>query len=177
MSIEVWITCPSLPEYEASSFGRVRSKPFIGTLHTGAPRWYGGKPTLGYWAERERRYKIVYRGHSYKVHRLICEAFHGPAPADKPNCLHADENSRNNRPDNLSWGTQKENLNAPGFLSAASKAWKGTQKRTLDPSDIDHIKARYARGETLRVIAGDYGVAPCTLSNRMAGRGCARQAA
>jgi hypothetical protein len=30
--------------------------------------------------------------------------------------MHLDENSRNNRPENLAWGTQKENLNAPQFL-------------------------------------------------------------
>jgi hypothetical protein len=30
--------------------------------------------------------------------------------------MHLDENSKNNRPENLAWGTQKENLNAPGFI-------------------------------------------------------------
>lgn len=30
--------------------------------------------------------------------------------------MHIDENSRNNKPANLAWGTQKENLNAPGFI-------------------------------------------------------------
>ena len=33
------------------------------------------------------------------------------------NCLHIDENSANNRPENLKWGTQKENMNAPGYLA------------------------------------------------------------
>jgi hypothetical protein len=35
--------------------------------------------------------------------------------------MHIDENSRINRADNLEWGTQKQNLNAPGFLSYASR--------------------------------------------------------
>ena len=30
--------------------------------------------------------------------------------------MHLDENAANNRASNLRWGTQKENLNAPGFL-------------------------------------------------------------
>jgi hypothetical protein len=30
--------------------------------------------------------------------------------------LRLDENRRNNRPENLRWGTQRENLHAPGFL-------------------------------------------------------------
>ncbi len=60
---------------------------------------------------------MLYRGKTYKVARLVCEAFHGSAPSGKPVCMHLDEYSRNNRPDNLRWGTQKENLNAPGFLT------------------------------------------------------------
>ena len=31
--------------------------------------------------------------------------------------MHLDENAVNNRASNLRWGTQKENLNAPGFLT------------------------------------------------------------
>jgi len=30
--------------------------------------------------------------------------------------MHIDENAANNRADNLRWGTQKENLNAPGII-------------------------------------------------------------
>ena len=31
--------------------------------------------------------------------------------------MHMDENSANNQYENLQWGTQKENLNAPGFIA------------------------------------------------------------
>lgn len=51
-----------------------------------------------------------------KVHRLVCEAFHGPAPFERAVVLHLDENALNNRPENLQWGTQKENLNMPKFV-------------------------------------------------------------
>jgi hypothetical protein len=80
---------------------------------------YGGKPRRGSWAKDQGRYIIQIKGKglTLKVARLVCEAFHGLAPAGKPYVLHADEDARNNRPDNLSWGTQKENLNAPGFLA------------------------------------------------------------
>jgi len=50
-----------------------------------------------------------------KVHRLVCEAFHGPAPFRNAVVIHLDEVGVNNRPENLKWGTQKENLNMPGF--------------------------------------------------------------
>ena len=87
--------------------------PFLGDKQKGAKQ-YGGKPLFGQWDGN--RYIYVLRGKTYKVARLVCEAFHGPAPADKPVCMHMDEDSRNNKPGNLQWGTQKENLNAPGFV-------------------------------------------------------------
>lgn len=52
-----------------------------------------------------------------KIHRLVCEAFHGPAPFPKAVVIHLDENALNNRPENLKWGTQKENLNMPKFIA------------------------------------------------------------
>lgn len=79
-------------------------------------RGYGGEPTYGQWDGG--RFIYSRRGHkTLKVARLICEAFNGPAPDGRPVCMHLDENSRNNAPSNLAWGTQKENLNAPGFIS------------------------------------------------------------
>lgn len=51
-----------------------------------------------------------------KVHRLVCEAFHGPAPSPRHVVIHIDENGLNNRPENLMWGTQKQNLNMPKFI-------------------------------------------------------------
>lgn len=74
----------------------------------------GGEPTFGQWDGD--RYIYVFRGHTYKAARLICEAFTGEAPEGCV-CMHIDENSRNNKPENLAWGTQKENLNAPGFIA------------------------------------------------------------
>lgn len=89
--------------------------PYMAPLPRGGVRQYGGEPTLGQWTGT--RYIYVLKGRTYRAARLICEAFHGPAPADRPNCLHDDENARNNRPSNLIWGSQKENLNAPGFIA------------------------------------------------------------
>ena len=88
--------------------------PYLAPLPNGGERQYGGYARKGAWDGE--RYIIVYKGKSYKVARLICEAFHGLSPFEGAVCMHGDENSRNNNPDNLVWGTQKENLNAPGFI-------------------------------------------------------------
>lgn len=52
-----------------------------------------------------------------KIHRLVCEAFHGVPPFPKAVVIHLDEDATNNKPENLRWGTQKENLNMPGFIA------------------------------------------------------------
>lgn len=61
-------------------------------------------------------------GKNYKVHRMVCEAFHGPPPFDGAVVIHLDENGLNNRPENLKWGTQKENMNMPKI-----KSWQKTR--------------------------------------------------
>jgi hypothetical protein len=111
---EIWRRVPSVDGLLASTKGRVMIIPGIGEMPYGGIKHYPGRARIGSWDGS--RYIITYRNVTYKVARLVCEAFHGPAPQDKPVCMHLDENSRNNAPTNLAWGTQKENLNAPGFL-------------------------------------------------------------
>ena len=48
---------------------------------------------------------------------MVCEAFHGLAPFAGAVVMHEDDNVANNKADNLSWGTQKRNLNTPAFLA------------------------------------------------------------
>lgn len=115
VSGETWRVVPSLPQMLVSSEGRIMVAPYLGGLPQGGLRPYGGQPNFGVWNKRDGRFIIVYKGKCYKVHRLVCEAFNGPAPFDGAIVMHADENAANNRPSNLVWGTQKENLNAPGF--------------------------------------------------------------
>lgn len=92
------------------------------------------KPGFGQWDGKRFIYRL--RGKTYKVARIVCEAFHGPAPEDLPICIHIDENARNNAPTNLRWGTQKENLNCPGFI-AYCKGRTG--------ANSTHAKAKAAR--------------------------------
>lgn len=111
---EIWRSVPSLKGALASSEGRVMLAPFVSENPRNGHKQYGGIPTLGNWDGT--RYIWRFEGKTYKVARLVCEAFNGPRPEGKNVCMHLDENSRNNVPANLQWGTQKENLNAPGFI-------------------------------------------------------------
>ena len=124
-----------MPEYMVSNLGRVMRLPSVGPMPHGGTRQYGGKPHIGQWAKgpgRYGRYVLPFRGKTYKVASLVCEAFNGPKPFPKWDCMHIDEDARNNRADNLRWGTRKENQNAPGYIAYCktrtgenSPAWKG----------------------------------------------------
>jgi hypothetical protein len=83
----------------------------------GGTRSYGGQPTFGVWNKLDGRFILVVNGTTHKVHKLIAEAFHGPPPFTDVVAMHIDENAANNRASNIKWGTQKENLNAEGFLA------------------------------------------------------------
>lgn len=93
------------------------TKPYRGKMPHGGYRPYGGKPHFGVWNKQDARFIIAHKGKTYKIARLVCEAFNGAPTEEKPVCMHLDENAANNRADNLAWGTQKENLNAPAFLA------------------------------------------------------------
>jgi hypothetical protein len=115
---ETWRPIPSLTEYLASSEGRLMRIPHLVRMPNGGTAARGGIPILGQWDGT--RYILRYRKRTMKVHRLICEAFHGLSPFDGAVVMHLNEDASVNRASNLAWGTQQENMNAPGFLSYCS---------------------------------------------------------
>lgn len=124
METEVWKDVPSEPEIQASSLGRVCVKPCKRKMPGGGERWYNPKPTYGYEEKtatgrpgvgKRRILRVGRLKKTFKIARLVCEAFNGPKPFDGAVVMHLDEDPTNNRPENLKWGTQKENLNMPKF--------------------------------------------------------------
>ncbi|MFL1463468.1 HNH endonuclease signature motif containing protein [Roseococcus sp. DSY-14] len=113
---EVWRDVPSLTGVLASSEGRVMITPYRGPMPNGGERPYGGTPTFGVWNKLDGRFVTTVGERTWKVARLVAEAFHGPPPFEGAVVMHLDENAANNRASNLRWGTQKEKLNAPRFL-------------------------------------------------------------
>lgn len=138
---ENWRPVPSYPGLMASDLGRLLLPPSYGALANGGYRLYRPKPTAGVtrWAKKGAKHEYLgimsRKWGNIKVHRAVCEAFHGPSPFDGAVVIHIDENAFNNRPENLKWGTQKENLNAPGFRAYC-------RTRTGENSPV--IKARKA---------------------------------
>lgn len=105
--MEVWKDIPSLPGYQASSEGRVRSTARIITTSNGRSYELPGKlltPTatrMGYW-------RFGAGGKTASLHRAVLEAFDGPCP-EGHEAAHNDGNRANNRPSNLRWATRVDN--------------------------------------------------------------------
>ena len=109
---EEWRPIPSTHGlYEASSLGRIR---YVG------PRRRGCKTGA---IKAQTKNADGYMSSSFKLpgeksrriftHRMVAEAFHGPAPAWSNVCEHLDDNPANNTPGNLMWSTHLVNLGRP----------------------------------------------------------------
>lgn len=135
---EIWKPVPGRPEFLASSMGRILRQPHYTPMHNGGFRAYAPKPTMGVETRSKKGAKHAYRNAVFrgvgnvKVHQLVCAAFHGEKPFDDAVVIHLDEDGVNNRPENLKWGTQKENLSAPGFreyLKTRQNPWEVHMQR------------------------------------------------
>lgn len=112
---------PSIPGALAREDGMIKLPDTTAKMPHGGTReyktkWVRGTIRRATKTARHCYYGILYRGSNYKIHRLVCEAFHGAAPEGMSIVLHLNEDATDNRPENLQWGTQKENLNANGFI-------------------------------------------------------------
>ena len=120
--IEQWKPVPSKDGLMASSFGRIKLPSSIAKMPRGGFRKYETKPTYGTKCKASKTARHEFMSIStrkfgnMKIHRLVCEAFHGSPPFKNAVVIHIDENALNNRSENLKWGTQKENLNMPKFI-------------------------------------------------------------
>lgn len=94
--MEVWREIIGYPGYAVSSEGRVRGakgrilKPYP-ARYLQLTIYAGGTPKMAH------------------VHRLVCEAFHGPCPSSGHEVAHRDGNAHNNAASNLRWATRVEN--------------------------------------------------------------------
>ena len=168
---EVWALIPSFPEYLASNLGRIkRAAP---GLRNNAVRvikpWVNNNGyeavCLSVGGIRSKRL----------VNRLVCEAFHGLAPDEKPHALHSDGNSLNNREGNLRWGDRSENMEDSRLHGTMAIGYK--HGRTVCPeknprgeshghaklTENDVLSIRLQTGATGRALAERYCVSPATI--------------
>lgn len=156
--------------YEVSSSGRVRSlrrmtpagprggvvlKPSLMGSHS-AKRWNVDLCKSGSYRDRSRR-------RCRPVHRLVAEAFLGPCPPGMQ-VLHGPGGPYNNRPENLRWGTPKENQRDRRRDGTAIFG-EAVYGHKLTEAEVAAIRAAYASGAFSQSDLGTiYGVVQMTIS-------------
>lgn len=159
-----WRKCPNWPDYEVSENGDIRRT----VARSGA------KPALRkpYVAANGRLMIVMRSGgvaRACYVHRLILEAFVGPAPSDAHQGAHNDGDPLHNHVSNLRWATKQEN--------EADKVRHGTSNRgerfgraRLTNDQAEEIKRCLAAGFASRDLAMRFGVHPSTISSLKRGK-------
>ncbi|MBE35391.1 MAG: hypothetical protein CMI16_07535 [Opitutaceae bacterium] len=61
-------------------------------------------------SRHDNRYRVGVDGFGYLVARLVCRAFHGPAPSANHEVDHIDRDRSNSAASNLRWASKKENI-------------------------------------------------------------------
>jgi len=172
---EVWKDIDGFENiYQVSSLGRVRSLDRI-VARPGSPR---GPMRLRGRVLSERiinNYNVValcadgYRTNK-PVHVAVLEAFVGPRPGGME-AIHIDGDPLNNTPENLRWGTHKENMDDRCKHGRTYDVSKNKRKLSdLDVIDIlmitDDSSCPWTRAEIGRI----FGVAASTIKNIVNGR-------
>lgn len=106
---------------------------------------FGGTP-----GKRYRGAHIL--GKNHYVHRLICEAFHGPCPSDKNTVDHIDRDRTNNHPSNLKWASRTENNLNRGFRTVCSATSKSKEpyireylRKNVKGEDVKYFSVKIDR--------------------------------
>lgn len=92
---------PSVPGVLVSSLGRVEVPPFVREHPSGGLRHHRGHIRSG-WTNTQATVRVG--GLPRDVARMMCEAWHGPAPADRPYCIRLSDDPAQLRPDTVCWG-------------------------------------------------------------------------
>lgn len=160
---EVWKPVPGYEgSYEVSNLGRVRALPrWVNSkngsfalkrmkIMSGSPNGKTGYPEV----------KLAKNGSSrgHSVHRLVCLAFHGPAPDGRDQVAHCDGTRTNNRADNLRWASAKENAD-DRIAHGTERMGVNTSWVKLTEDDVRAIRASYVKKYgALARLARQYGV-------------------
>lgn len=98
------------------------------------------------------------------VARMVCEAFHGPAPLGM-DCDHINRIRDDNRPENLRWVTRAENLEN----RSAAFGSKHHNARLTEQAVIYIRKQPFKRGQDRR-LAEQFGVSRETIRDTRLGK-------
>jgi hypothetical protein len=163
---EEWRVCACAPSYSISSLGRVMR------TTDGAQPWSKAGKVLRPDINKDGHHRVTLfvsgKRHRAFVHRLVCEAWHGPAPTAEHCALHDDDVKSNNTPSNLSWGTNKKN-GEDRVRNGISV--RGTRVNTarLTEDQVLEIRVLASEGATNLSLARRFGVPDGQISKIVRG--------
>ena len=174
---EVWRSVTDFPNYEISSFGRVRVLDRRVDTANGQNRFYKGGLIAPCRNQHGHLKVMLVRVPGKKepryIHQLVAQEFIGARP-DGHEVAHGDGNPQNNRLGNLRYATPAENQ--------ADKIGHGTHgcgekhpSAKLTEDDVRNIRQRLAKHDRQKDIAADYGVARGTIASIAQGRSWSHQ--
>jgi hypothetical protein len=162
MPLEEWRAVPGL-HVEASSLGRIRTVDRL-VEYKATERT---QPYFRLVRGRVQRVQLL-RGQRYLLHirtegckatwyvaQLVCLAFHGEPPSGKPWALHRNGIATDDRPDNLYWGSRRDNYDDAMFA--------GAYARELTETEALEIYRRRKAGEGSANLASAFGVTVGTV--------------
>lgn len=155
--------------YEVSSFGRIRS------VDRMVSRVIRGKPILVQWRGRLRRTYFDEAGRpritlsrskadekNYRICVLVAEAFLGPRPDGMVVC-HNDGDNQNNRPKNLRYASQRENMEDSHIHGTAYRGERHMWSK-LTEDDVREIRV-YLQSMSYRQIARKFSCSPAAIGH------------
>jgi len=154
-----WRPVVGLPDYMVSEYGDVMR------ITRGKTRRMGHQPegqmtTFGY-----RQYKLM-SPDGCKVacwaHRLVMEAFVGPAPTESHQVAHSDGDPLNNQISNLRWATVAENADDK-VRHGRSLAGRKNPNAKLDEERVSQVRSLYESGYGGPTIAKMMGIGSTTV--------------
>lgn len=150
---------PGCPGYAVSNLGDV----FSSRAHLRNHCWRKMKPRVnesGYLQVEIRREESP-RRIGPLVHCLVLKAFVGPRP-EGHECCHNDGNQRNNRLENLRWGTHQENSDDRVRHGNSCRGEKNPNAK-LTAADVADIRRRRESGSTFTQLGRHFGVSRTTV--------------
>ena len=127
--------------FRTATIREISARPRKGYLHVNVP----------YGTDRASR-------RNEPVHKLVLMAWHGPKPFPEAQCRHLNGNSLDNRPENLVWGTCKEN--AADKVRHRTATWLLTGERSnsakLSNVAVAEIRRRGALGDDFHTLAREF---------------------
>lgn len=141
---------PTIPDLYISEEGRVFKE-------LGVSKGYGGY-----------HYVKAIRGSGTRRHVLVAETYLGPRPEGAV-VRHINGIAGDDRPENLAWGTQAENMRDMASHGTSTHGRKNPMAK-ISEGDVMEIRSRWAAGESPTSLAKEYRLTQSGVQDIIRGR-------